>query len=48
MIYAAVSLVCLVMIAIITYRQQGAISLGEVLVIEEVKGEGDVEDNRSY
>lgn len=36
MIYSGICMVCLVLIAIITFKQHGKISKGEVLVIEEV------------
>ena len=34
MIYAFVCLVCLVFVAIISYKQKGSLSKGEVIVIE--------------
>lgn len=36
MVYASICLVCLVLIAIISFKQKGALSKGEVIVIEEV------------
>ena len=43
MIYSGVCMVCLILIAIITFKQHGKISKGEVLVIEEVAEDEDEE-----
>lgn len=43
MIYSGVCMVCLILIAIITFQQHGKISKGEVLVIEEVAEDEDEE-----
>lgn len=41
MIYASVCLVCLIGIAVITWKQKGELSKGEVVVIEEIKNNDD-------